>query len=240
MKRIVEWTVPENIGSATIYIGGELTVNGKSESVIKNAYSTCKYVISSTPDTQFEYSAPDNFSVSASPANNSTTAKWSEWKYENGAFKKYNYGIGISDELPSLVPAASANASLNNGMWTMKSGYGVEITLKNAMKSISGYTMPGSGSYTVPQYSTVKFPEFSYSSSLSKYRTLELVSGNWVFRTNGTYGRIHFTPLWYPDGKYSVSVIQRDCWTPAGMISRTINTKDITISGSAYDDWIIH
>ena len=235
-----KWTVPEDIGSSTIYISGEIVSNGKSDNLIKNAYSTCKYTVSSTPDTQYEYSAPENFSVPASPVNSNTTANWSEWKYENCAFKKYNYGIGISDELPSLAPAMSANAFFNNGVWTMKSGYGVEITLANGMKSISGYTMPTSDSYTAPQYSTVLFPEFSFLNTLNNYRTLELVNNQWLFRENGTYGRIHFTPLWYPDGFYSVNVVQRDCWTPAGMISRTINTKDITISGSAYDDWYLN
>ena len=237
-----KWAVPENIGTATMYISGEIVSNGHSDSFIKNAYATCKYVISSTPDTQYEYSAPEHFSVPASPVNSNTTATWSEWKYENGVFRKYNYGIGIgiSDDMPTLKPAASANASFANGIWMTKSGYGVEITLANGMKSVNGYTMPSANSYTAPQYSTVMFPEFSFMNTLNNYRTLELINNNWIFRENGNYGRIHFTPLWYPDGLYSVNVVQRDCWTPAGMISRSVNTEDIKISGSAYDDWYLN
>ena len=234
-----KWMVPENLGSSVIFISGEILENGESVSLIKNSYAICKYVISSTPDTQYEYSAPDGFSVPVSPANGNTTAKWSEWRYEDGEFKKVDYGIGISDDTPALTPAASANASFSGGKWTMKSGYGVEITLANGMKSISGYTMPGSDSYTPVQYSVVRFPEFSFLNTPGNYRTLELSGGSWIFRENGSYGRIHFTPLWYPDGVYSVNVIQQDAWTPAGMISSIKNSNTVNISGSAYDDWII-
>ena len=83
------------------------------------------------------------------------------------------------------------------------------------------------------------FPEFGYSSEVNSYRTLENSNGKWVFRTNGNYGRIHFTPLWYPDGNYYASVVLSDCWTPAGMIMVVKNSNKVVISASAYDDWFI-
>ncbi len=234
-----KWTVPADLGNSGISISGEIVENGGSYGLVKRGYETTKYTISATPDTQFEIGAPDGFVKPSLPAERNGNMTWSEWSYVNGAFKKTNYGIGISNDSASLKPAASANALLKNGVWVMKSGYGVEISLKNGYRSVSGYTMPSSDAFTSAQYASALFPEFSYSANANGYRTLELVSGNWIFRENGDYGRIHFTPLWYPDGDYTASVLVSDFWTPAGMISRAVNTNTITISGSAYDDWYL-
>ena len=50
--------------------------------------------------------------------------------------------------------------------------------------------------------------------------------------------RTHFTPIWYPDGAYTVNTWVIDCWTPVGMLS--VNLSDtLTISGNLWDDWHI-
>ena len=234
-----KWTVPKNIGSSTIYISGEIIENGMSYGLVKRSYPTCKYTVSSTPDTQYEISAPSGFTVPGVPTEKNDIATWNEWSYADRVFKKTSYGIGFSSDKPKITPAASANAAFNNGVWTMKSGYGVEMALVNGIKSVSGYAMPNADSYTLSQYAVAKFPEFSYLTSLNKYRTLELASNQWIFRQNSSYGRLHFTPLWYPDGNYTATVEQSDLWTPAGMITRKVNTNTVIIKGSAYDDWYI-
>ena len=234
-----KWKVPTNIGSSTISVSGEIVESGLSYGQIRRSYSTGKYTVSATPDTKYEISAPSGFTIPNVPSTSNGTKTWSMYSYENGAFKKTNYGISFSNDTPKITPAASANAILSNGIWTMKSGYGIEISFANGVKSLSGYTMPSADSYTLSQYAIAKFPEFSYLASLNKYRTLELSSGKWIFRQNGSYGRLHFTPLWYPDGVYTVAVEQSDLWTPAGMITRKVNTNSVTIKGSAYDDWYV-
>lgn len=234
-----KWTVPNNIGATNVSISGEIVINGKADGYVCDSYKTCKYTISETPDTQYEIGAPDGFSKPSVPANKNNSATWEVWEYENGSFKTVKYGIAISDDNANLTPAASANASKKDGVWIMKSGYGIELSTGNAMKSVSGTVLPNTNSYTTAQYSIASFPEFGYLKTTGNYRTLELVSGKWILRENGSYGRIHFTPLWYPDGSYSVNVTISDCWTPAGMITRTVNTNTVTISGSAYDDWTI-
>lgn len=235
-----KWTVPVNISASSVKISGEIFINGVADYVTTNNYTTCKYTISETPDTQFEVSAPDGFTKPSVPATSNGTATWNEWKYENGEFKEVKYGISISTDTLEITPAASANPTKKDGVWVMKSGYGIELTVANNVKQVSGYTMPGSDAYTKPQLACATFPEFGYGISDGKCRTLEQISNKWTFRENGSYGHIHFTPLWYPDGNYCVSVIQRDCWTPTGMISRTVNSNNVTISGSAYDDWTIN
>ena len=234
-----KWTVPTNLGSSKIYVSGEIVENNSSYGLIKNQYATCKYNVYATPDTQYEASAPDGFTVPGTPTAKSDTAKWSVWTYENNAFKKLNYGMSISDAAATITPDESANAEQQGGVWVMKSGYGYGISLNNGVKTLSGYTAAPAAAYTNAQYALALFPEFGYAQTSNNCRTLELTSGKWMFRENSDYGRIHFTPLWYPDGNYTAAVLQSDCWTPAGMISRMCNTNTITISGSAYDDWFI-
>ncbi len=234
-----KWTVPSNLGSSKIYVSAEIVENGSSYGLIKNQYATGKFEISATPDTQFEISAPVGFTVPAAPSQGNSTKTWSEWVYENGAFKQVTYGIGISDIAVSVTPDASANAEKKNGVWTMKSGYSVSMSVDNGTKTVSGCTVPASSAYTKAQYAAALFPEFGYLKTNGNYRTLELVSGKWQFRQNDDYGRLHFTPLWFPDGPYTTAVVISDMWTPAGMLTRTANANTITIDGSAYDDWTI-
>lgn len=47
--------------------------------------------------------------------------------------------------------------------------------------------------------------------------------------------KVHFTPIWFPDGKYAVYAEVIDAWTPDGMLSVNL-TDEITIKGSLYDD----
>ena len=52
-----------------------------------------------------------------------------------------------------------------------------------------------------------------------------------------SYGRRdHFTPLWYPNGNYTVFSEVIDVWTPVGMLK--CNLYDfVNIQGSLFDDW---
>lgn len=50
--------------------------------------------------------------------------------------------------------------------------------------------------------------------------------------------RVHFTPVWYPDGKYQIVMCMFDAWTPAGELW-FYTTYDIEIKGSIYDTWYI-
>jgi len=50
--------------------------------------------------------------------------------------------------------------------------------------------------------------------------------------------RVHFTPVWYPDGKYQIVLCMFDAWTPAGELW-FYKTYDIEIKGSIYDTWYV-
>lgn len=52
-------------------------------------------------------------------------------------------------------------------------------------------------------------------------------------------GRIHFIPVWFADGDYTVSVTASRVWTPAGIISATRTSNTINIDGSIFDDYYV-
>ena len=220
-------------------ITGEIIENGENYGLVSRAYDTCNNVISVTPDTQYEASAPAGFSAPSKLTEKSETVNWSVWTYENNAFVKKTYGYGLKNVTAAITPDPDSHSTLSGSVWTMKSGYGYSLSASGSGAAASGYLTPDSTAYTSIQYAYALFPEFGYSSSVNSFRTLELSSGKWIFRTNGNYGRIHFTPLWYPDGNYTASVVLSDCWTPAGMITAVKNANTVNISGSAYDDWFI-
>lgn len=117
----------------------------------------------------------------------------------------------------------------------MKSGYGINMTA--SAKVVSGAP---SGYITEPQTAVAYFPEFQYT---DYWRLLERTSPGYSaafqFRVNeySTYGRrTHFTPVWFPDGNYTVYAQVMDAWTPAGMLQIHLNDT-LTVHGNLFSDW---
>ena len=198
---------------------------------------------SATPDTRYEREKPAGFSVPVTPSEYSDTMTWSMWIYENDAFKKANYGVRIADGIkPSITPDPGSHSERDtSGTWIMKSGYGISLVFLPAFSEVgSDYLIPPASAVTSVQSAYATFPEFGYLKEVNKYRTLELFGGAFQFSRNNAadnYERLHFTPLWYPDGAYKVAVTVYDLWTPAGMATARSISNSVTISGSAYDDW---
>lgn len=102
--------------------------------------------------------------------------------------------------------------------------------------------------YTIEQNHLIRSHKIKLTDILAYgtyWRLLErLTSGTtarFQFAKNiySTYNqRVHFSPVWFPDGSYTVNTHVMDIWTPAGMLAMNL-TDDVTISGSLYDDWHI-
>ncbi len=153
---------------------------------------------------------------------------------------KKQYGFVLVGTTDTATPATGSSHFQENGVWTMKSGYGISIRSNlNLMASLSGYTRPSSEAYTLPQYSRALLPEYRYSTASGCYVTLENMDSYAAFPNFEDYGQVHFTPLWFPDGDYTIRITHSDCWTPAGMLIVSSVTKPIVISGSAYDDYYV-
>lgn len=119
---------------------------------------------------------------------------------------------------------------------TIKSGYGVNIMV-NAVTTTNQDTAV-TGSQTAVSY----FPEFYYK---TYWRLLERMGSGMIteyqFKSNeySTYGRrTHFSPIWMPDGNYTVYTYVMDSWTPDGMLSANL-TDSVQISGNLWSDWHI-
>lgn len=155
--------------------------------------------------------------------------KWVDEGWWDWTFTRYSASLTANMNLSpdDKVPTASGK--------TMKSGYGVKVSVTG---DVDG-SAPNSH-ITGLQTAVAYFPEFKYK---SYWRLLDLTrSGNpstLQFKANkySTYNRrVHFTPLWYPDSKYEVSVYAFDAWTPAGMLVANLSDY-VTIRGNVYDDW---
>ena len=153
--------------------------------------------------------------------------------------EKVTYSVSMSAEA-AISPSdycKTATYSESSGKYTMKSGYGIQISVDT---HLSGDTQYCTGS----QIANVLFPEFNYNrhSTTLYNRLLEKSGGSFVFKKNkySTYNdRVHFTPIWFPDRKnYTVYVEVFDVWCPAGQLSVRL-TDQIFINGNVYDDWHI-
>ena len=153
--------------------------------------------------------------------------------------EKVTYSVSMSAEavISPSDHCKTATYSESSGKYTMKSGYGIQISVDT---HLSGDTQYCTGS----QIANVLFPEFNYNrhSTTLYNRLLEKSGGSFVFKKNkySTYNdRVHFTPIWFPDRKnYTVYVEVCDVWCPAGQLSVRL-TDQIFIKGNVYDDWHI-
>lgn len=148
-------------------------------------------------------------------------------------FFRDNYSASMTTtmriEPDEKVPTASGRM--------MKSGYGVS----NIVTATVSTSAPMSH-YTYGQTAVSYFPEFNYG---TYWRLLDRIAsgqtGRFQFAKNiySTYDqRVHFSPVWFPDGSYTVNTHVMDIWTPAGMLCANL-TDSVTIRGSLYDDWHI-
>lgn len=235
-----KWSVPTGLNYGNVVIKADVLQYGVYYNLVSRSYSTSPYFYYETPDTQFENTAPNGFSIPSAPTSRTGYATWWEYSYNGSSFVRNYYGIGIySGGTNTITPATGATATLNGSTWKMKSGYGISLQAYNALVSVSGYLIPSSNAYTGAQYGCALFPEYNYAYTSGKCRTLDRSGSYWYFPINGSYGKVHFTPLWYPDGNYAVKLVKSDCWTPSGMVVSESVTNSIQISGSVYDDWYV-
>nr|WP_024982800.1 hypothetical protein [Brevibacillus borstelensis] len=127
------------------------------------------------------------------------------------------------------VPTASGK--------TMKSGYGIQMNVNTSLAS----NAPASH-ITGAQHAVAYFPEFQFS---TYWRLYDRITGGYQaafeLKPNkySTYNRrVHFTPIWFPDGIYEPYTEIIDAWTPDGMLQ--VNVSDqIQIKENLYSDWHI-
>lgn len=151
-----------------------------------------------------------------------------DWEY---TYTNYSASLTASMTVTpdAKVPTASGK--------TMKSGYGINLNVKTDLRS-NAPSSAITGAQNVLSY----YPEFNYNTYL---RLSDMITGGYSaefeLKPNefSTYGRrVHFTPLWFPDGRYSPVANVIDAWTPDGMLFLCLSDY-VGIQGNLYDDWHI-
>ena len=244
-----KWTVPSNLAGKTVYcectINSDAALNEENRGNNTATFSTSVVTIaeSQTPNTRYENTAPGSYKGNNAPSNSTEKATWTMWVYENDQFVLKTYGIQISTTSPVITPGDDCKTAVYaNGKWTIRSGYGFTISYSPTVTTVSGYNNPGSSAYTSIQSVYATFPEFNYATTSGNYRTLQYVNATWQFVQNSNAansGRIHFIPVWFADGNYTVSVTATRVWTPVGVISATRTANTFNIDGSIYDDYFV-
>jgi len=243
-----KWQIPTGLEGNTVY--ESYTVNTdravEERSYSNNVYTDSFTVAAKERDSQTENpsyssSVPNTYVKTEIPAGTSSSASWSQYAYENGRFVKHTYGLKIADSGLIISPESVAKASLVNGKWKMKSGYGFLIEYKLNITGVVGCETPGTDSYIESGDVTALYPEFNYSDATGKCSTLKWVSGKAVLTENGPLNnkRIHLIPVWFPNGEYRIAVKVKRICTPVGTINGIVWSNPITIDGSMYDDWYI-
>lgn len=132
-----------------------------------------------------------------------------------------------------IEPDAKSPSAKEN---EMKSGYGINETVTADVQTDRSSAVTGA------QNAVAFFPEFQYE---TYWRLLKRTSGNLhaklEYQPNrySTFNRrTHFTPIWMPDGDYTVYTWLIDCWTPKGMLALNLSDQ-VYIEGSLWDDWHI-
>ena len=243
-----KWRVPENSAGKLYMFRGianaENTVRERNPD--NNATFFMKTVkakeTSQTPNTRYERTAPNTYNpLVSSPTTTVGSASWNEWVHEDGKFELRTYGIRASAVDPVVKPDDNCKtAVLENGKWSMKSGYGISLAWNLKLIAMPGYSMPDSSAYTETQAVMALIPEFGYSTDAGKYRSLEMAGGVYSFVENRDAdgnARLHFVPVYVANGSYTVSVTATQIWTPAGMITAVCNANTLTIDGTVYDDY---
>lgn len=173
-----------------------------------------------TPPDPTYYDRNDGFTPSPVPDyGNNTSTTWGEWYAEKffgvWTWKYVTYQASLVIHNFTLKPDERCKTAyqIGNGQTTMKSGYGVEVNVEPLVQyggGVADYDI------TPIQNAVTTFPEFSYE---TYDRLLEKVdTRSWSFKQNpfSYYGsRIHYIPLWYPDGDYTVPVCVFDAWRRA-------------------------
>jgi len=184
-----------------------------------------------------------------------TTNTWTEYEVKGGAIVGTDYGATLFSSA-----TISPNVDANNTSELLKSGYGFTLDV-NSTTSVSDDHLAEDTVTPVQNVNTI-FPEFNYNYGVivngvrSTYNRLgdnsdgaikittenSATTSEMGFKENEFSTddrRVHFTPLWYPDGtSYKIGTDIFDSWTPAGMLSTSV-TPGTNINGHVYEDWHI-
>ena len=243
-----KWTVPDGLAGRVVYIDGIVNAYASIyEQDHSNNSTTLALTIADKLDSQPSNTSygekPSDYEAKELPSTSYGTATWNQWVYSNGELVLTQYGVGISTTKPILYPSESvSSAEVTTAGCVIKSGYGIGIEYSPNLTVLSGYNTPTMNSFTKIQNVYATFPEYGYNADAGNAAVLVLNNGVFEFVPNeysNTGESVHFIPVWMDNGRYDVSVYAGDVWTPAGMIYTVVNSGNMEINGTMYDDFYV-
>lgn len=254
-----KWKVPDDYNKDSVKLRCDInTTKGVNEmryddNTVIGMNTVQKISVQETPDTTFEERAPSWF-VKPNAGDNAETSRFASavvdstsyqrWEWKNDWYNLANYSITLEADSKLTPDVNSPSHKLVGTQFEMKSGYG--FSTKTTAKAVVGAAP--ADAYTLPQSANMHIAEYRFSSQNNKYRTLEQTSSGVFEFYKNEYAktdkgekdgrRIHFTPLYYPDGEYKGKSYVYDFWTPTGMLSKIVEDK-LAIKGNMYDDWYL-
>ena len=212
-----------------------------SNNVSVKTETTNVLTVRQATDFGYQTTAPSTFTGNGYRADTTNPLSWSVWEWNGGFVRKtYTAKLTLSAALSPDSTAVWKEYNSSTGLYTTRSGYGLNTEVHVKLTGIPADMYAGHAK------ATARYPEFNYSTGASATDNLHLLtestSGGYaadlVFKSNPysvSGNRMHFTPMWFPDGEYKINYDCFDIWTPAGMLTGTTGAK-VIIDGSMYDD----
>ncbi len=183
-----------------------------------------------------------NKSVPALPTlAKSASHTWTEYRYENGLYVKKSYSALLST---TFEISPDPRVAIKDHPDMMESGFGVSATATTRLTT--NYDHPEK--LVGPQMYWAFYPDTGYwtDSDWSQYAdALEYKSGafgqvgetSWQYAVSAysvTESRLHYTPVWFPDGMYEAVGQSFYGWSPAGQMYQQVSDT-VEIEGDMYD-----
>jgi subtilase family serine protease len=168
---------------------------------------------------------------------------WQEVRFENGNFAIKNFWAQLNTVF-SISPDPRIAYPENPDL--MESGFGIQAYCTTTLKT--NYDHPEK--LIGPQMVWVYYPESSYGQGqwLNTRDDMAISTGEkgdsiaqWQLAVNpfsAAGSRLHYTPLWFPDGQYTALAQVFYAWSPVGQMF-DYETSSVTIDGDMYDRLVV-
>lgn len=212
--------------------------NTLTKDIQVTAVPSCLVANPDEPVMEQRYEA---YGLSTLPANTSSSYHtWQEVRIENGSYVTHAYYARLTTVF-SIVP--DSRIAYADKPREMESGFGFSVSCTTTLTT--NYDKPEK--LVGAQMVWVRTPESAYG-ELSAWQNVRdaLVSKagtagdhtiTWQFALNPwsvTGSRLHYTPLWFPDGDYTAWAQAFYAWSPVGQLYEH-KTDTLTILGDMYD-----
>ena len=233
---------PDKAGTITLTAfvdntNASVEINESNNSATKTV-NVYKPVIPEIPDPKATDAKPAGWRVPVVPAVIADRrVTWREWRYNsaNMAFSQTEFYVETKTKFTIKPDSKISSNKYTGSEYITKSGYGIESAMTVGVTT----NYDRSGIITPAQRVWVFTPESSYNLFRNLDLTVASLTTNAKFGSNkySTYNaRLHFTPVWYPDGYYTMFGKAFDVWTPVGELEMEYSSR-VAIEGSVYDDW---